>query len=184
MARTRKKSTLIPRYDYPMTTRNVNVSTATADDPFANETTSYTFVRGAALACSIQNATPWDINTLPEGIKTSQVFKIFSNTPLYMSIEGTDRMSDSIFLPDSYFTLNDNTAPTSVGGWYNVVKSSFRNVGVVVHCEAIIAKDDNLLNTDGLSQFPDTSTLEPLVDTKSKLQDSTGWLPTWEGENP
>ena len=183
MARIRKKTTLIPRYDYPMTTRNVNVSTATADDPFANETTSYTFVRGAALACSIQNATPWDINTLPEGIKTSQVFKIFSNTPLYMSIEGTDRMSDSIFLPDSFFEINGLPAPTGIGGWYNVVNSSYRGVGVVTHCEAIIAKDDNLLNTDGLSQFPDTTLLETNTDTKTKLL-SGDWITDWEGENP
>ncbi len=183
MAQLRKKSTLIPRWDYPMTTRNVNVSVATPDDPFANSTTSYTFIRGAALACSIQNMSSWDINNLPEGIKTKQVFRMFSNTPLYSSIEGTDRMSDSIYLPDSFFSLNDTTAPVGVGGWYNVIKPYYRNVGVVVHCECVIFKDDNPLNTDGLSQFPSTVNLDPLIDTKTKLQDSTGWLPTWEGEN-
>ena len=183
MARIRKKGSLIPRYDYPMTTRTVNVSVATPDNPYANSTVGYTFIRGAASTCSIQNMKSWDINNLPEGVRTKQVFRLFTNTPLYPSIEGTDRMSDSVYLPDSFFSLNDVASPVGIGGWYNVINPYYRTVGVVCHCECVIYKDDNPLNTDGLSQFPDTSTLESLIDTKVKLQDSSIWLPTWLSEN-
>lgn len=183
MARIRKKKSLIPRHDYPITTRNVVVSVATATSPFANSTTSYTFVRGAALACSIQNMSSWDINNLPEGVRTKQMFRLFSNTPLYPSIEGTDRMSDSVYLPDSFFSMGGVDAPVGVGGWFNVINPYYRNVGVISHCECVIFKDDNPLNVDNLSQFPDTTNLAPLIDTKTKLQDVDGWLPTWLGEN-
>lgn len=176
----KRKSSLIPRYSFPYTTRSVVREERSEDNPFSNKTESYSFVRGAVEACTIQSLNSWQMNNLPEGIKTSQVFKLFTNTNIFTAIEGTARLSDSIYLPDVYFTLNDSTAPTGIGGWFNVVQVSYYNSGIINHIEAIIAKDDYEDNKDGLSQFPGVVTLNSNITERSVLLDSTNWLTGWE----
>lgn len=182
MARLRKSS-LIKRYDYPYTRRSLVTTTPTPDDPFANSTTSYVFVRGVVEACSVQNASSWDMNSLPEGSRTKQVFKIFTNTMISTAIENTNTLSDSVYLPDSFFNVNGVQMQAGVGGWYNVIKVSFFMNGVIPHVEAFIAKDDYTLNADGISQFPSTTSLDLLVSTNAELKNSILWKGAWIGEN-
>ncbi len=179
----KRKNSLIPRYKYPYVIREVVTGEVTEDNPFDNNTESYSFTKGVIEAGTVQTLSNWELNSLPEGNDSSQLFRIFTNTALYSALEGSSRMSDSIYLPDVFFALEEGTVPSGVGGWFNVVKAQYRNVGIITHCEVIVAKDDYQLNREGLDQYPDTADLDALLTSRNVLLDSSIWESTWTEED-
>ena len=175
MARLRRKS-LIKRYPLPLVKRTLVANTVDENNPFVNSTSSYTFDRSSAEACTVQPTSGYEISTMPEGNKSKELYTIYTNTPLHPSIEATNSLADSVYIPDSLFGF------TGGGGWFTVIKAKPRINGVVNHFEIICAKDYNTLSTENIEQYPSTTTLSPLIDTKVKLV-AGEWITTWEGEN-
>ena len=177
-----RRSSLIPRYSYPMVRRNLVVSSPTPDNPFANSTEEIEFTRMDAKACTIQSMSGWEVSSLPESIRNKEVFTIFTNTALFGSLDDTTNLSDAIYIPASFYELNGVVAPNTNSGWFTVVKTKFRNSGVINHVEAVIVRDTYTETSEGLPQYPDTSLLDPLVDTRTKLL-AGSWITAWENEN-
>ena len=181
MARVRRSS-LIKRYAMPMTSRKVVVGVVDADNPFSNASTAIEFTRGEAQEVTLQSLSPWEISNLPEGNSNKSLLTVFTNTPLFASTENTDQLSDAIYINNVWFTLN-GIESVGQGGWYACVKTSIRNSGVINHCEAVIAKDFNLLDGDNIPQYPSTAQIDTLITTREDLLDSDVWLSTWISEN-
>jgi hypothetical protein len=173
--RTRTRS-LIKRYPLPITQRSITPTAVDGDNPFSNNTDSYTFTRGVADACTIQTPSGYEISTLPEGNKSKEVYTIFTNTSLHPSVENSNDLSTGVYIPDSFFGVS------GMGGWFTVIKTKPHLNGIIEHFEAMIAKDYNLTSTEGKSQYPDLSTLDPLVGTKEELLEGD-WSTSWLAEN-
>lgn len=176
MSHIRRKS-LIPRFDLPMTTRTIVVGVASQSNPFADATTSYTFVRGAASACTVQATSGYEVSLMSEGDRSEEMYTIFSNTPLHPSISNTKSLADAIYIPAPFWGISGS------GGWFKVIKCKPRLNGIINHYEIICSRDYNLISTDGFAQYPSITSLDTIITTKDKLLDSTLWLPTWTGEN-
>ena len=179
MVRIRKKS-LIKRFSMPMVRRTLDIAAATPDNPFANTTEEFIFDREVAEFCTIQSLSAIEIAALPQGQSTGSEFTIFTNTMLFGSIEDTDRISDAIYVPSSFFSPEP---ANGMGGWFNVVQVKYRLNGVINYSQATIVRDFNPLNVNGLPKYPDTTLLEPQIDTKEKLL-SGDWEASWLAENP
>ena len=176
MARIRRKS-LIPRYNIPYTTRTLITSAPTPDSPFTNTGTSYEFVRAAAEYCTVQATSGYDINLIPEGERSNEMYTIFTNTPLHTALSNTNSLSSSVYIPEVFFGV------TGAGGWFNTVKSKPRLNNIINHHEIIVAKDYNLTSNEGLGQFPSTTGIDALITSKEDLLNSDIWLPQWLSEN-
>lgn len=179
---TLRRSSLIKRYSYPMVRRNLSVSAPTPDNPFSNSTEEIQFTRMSASACTIQSMSSWQVSSLPEGIRNREVFTIFTNTALSGSLDTTTNLPDAIYIPASFYELNGIVAPNTQSGWFTVVQPKFRNSDVINHVEAVIVKDTYTETSEGLPQYPDTTLLDTLVDTRAKLL-SGAWITQWENEN-
>jgi hypothetical protein len=173
--------TLIKRYPLPLCRRTINVSAPTADNPFANSTTSYTFLRLEAEACTLQNVSGNKMQELPEGVRTEQMFTLYTNTGVFGSFDNTDVLADAVFIPDSWFEMGGYVPPNS-GGWFRVVQELPRGNGVVQHTECVIVKDKNLLSNEEIIQYPDTTLLGANTPTKVSITNGS-WITDWLGEN-
>jgi hypothetical protein len=85
MARIRGK-TLIKRFSLPYTKRELTIKDDSDDNPWSNSTEAYVFTRGECQACTLQSVSAWSANSLPEGDRTKQMFTLFTNTQLYISV--------------------------------------------------------------------------------------------------
>ena len=181
MALRRRKSSLIPRYSFPYCTRRVVVAEVNEDNPFSNVTEELVFTKGVLEAVTIQTLSEWTLKNTFEGDTTKQAFKVYSNTPLYPSLEATGAIPDSVYLPDEYFTLNGYTAPEGIGGWFNVISAHYRNSNIINHCESVIVKDQYAFTEDGLSQYPSVESLS-VITSREDLLNSSVWVSAWLDE--
>ncbi len=176
MAFLRKANGLIPRFNLPMAKRTITKAVVDADNPFANATTAYVFDKQLAERCSVQQTTAEQIEALPAGVNTDNLYTIYTDTPMFGAIPNTDLLSDAIYLPASIVV--SDSAHESFGGWFLVEQAYHRNSGLINHTELIVSKDLNLLDNEGRDQYPDISTISAGITTKSAVV-AGNWESTW-----
>lgn len=122
----RSKRGGIPRID--LTARTVQIVFDTRNRP-----TSETFVEFTLDSCTIQPASGSDLEVLPEGLRDSEAFNVFTNTPLKTAIRGTTEDGDEVFIPSPY---------TQVPGYFSVIKVKAWQVGVIPHYRVLVVRDN------------------------------------------
>ncbi len=170
------KMKLIDLYKLPAAHRRTVEST---DSVWDNEVASYSFEKIVLENCMVQVIEKEDLQVLPQGLSIDNTFTIFTDTPIYQLIEGTTFLGTSVYVPSSYFNFNDSTpAELQLGGWYNVITPHHRRNGLLEHTEAVLVKDTTLIDSEGLTAYPDTSDIEPIVKTKGGWKGDT-WVNVW-----
>lgn len=167
---------LITLYKLPAVHRSIVKDSGSVWD---NDVTGYDFEKIILENCMVQNIEKEDLQVLPQGLSIDNTFTVFTDTPVYQVVDGTDFLGTSVYVPDSYFNVNDTeTARFSLGGWYNVITPHHRRNGLLEHTEAILVKDTSLVDSEGVVAYPDTSAIEPIVATKGGWKGET-WVDVW-----
>lgn len=177
----RKGTGLIPRYNLPGVHRTVAKDTS---GPWDNTVSSYSFENLVLDNCTLQTLSPRDLEVLQQGLSFDTTFTMFTNTPVYVAQDGEDFIGSSVYIPNIYFSYDGITpAKVNKGGWYTVVSAAHYGNDVINHCEAVIVKDTKITDQKGLSQYPDTSGIDPFLTTREQLFNGS-WEDTWLGVVP
>ncbi|AGH32048.1 minor head protein [Vibrio phage PWH3a-P1] len=168
----RSRTGLIKRYDLPMVYRKFEKDT-NIDDPWDNGDSIVTvFEKRVAEECTIQ--TPSKNNTTPEmqGLDTSTMLVVYTNTFVPAPIEGSDDLPAAFYI-SPWFTT-DSSYPSSRNGWYKVVSVQEKQNRVVSHYKVILEKDDAVKD----DEYPDTTAFDAEVLTRDDFL-SGAWEATW-----
>lgn len=173
------KTRLIQRYPLPGVQRRI-VKDETS--PWSNKTESYSFENIVVGPAMVQMIEKEEVLVALQGNSVDTAFTIFSDTPVYAKIEGTAFVGTSIYIPDSYFSQDVNAPPEvqGKGGWFNVVQPHHRRNGVLEHTEAVLIRDTQATNVDGIQKYPDISPISSLLSTREQWQ-SGSWEGLWVG---
>tara|TARA_R110002012_G_scaffold228877_1_gene401396 strand:- start:359 stop:883 length:525 start_codon:yes stop_codon:yes gene_type:complete len=165
---------LIPRYSVPIVHRQTTKDT-TSDNPWAGAgELIYTFTKGVAAFCTIQQPTPEMLTPEEQGLSQDTVLMIRTETPIYGVSEGTDFLGTSVYVANSWFGDDSGFAPISKGGWFTIVKPYRHGSGVINHYQAMLVKDSN----HKPEEYPDITALELEVATRGEFL-SGDWSTTW-----
>lgn len=125
-----RNSKYIPRKTYNARRVLLNKDTGSIFENASDATTPILYETFLTLECTIQPTTGQDLQTLSEGLRDRESYRIFTSTPLTSVIEGSNRLGDQI----EYSGVNGTS-------WFTVVKVKKRDVGVCPHYEAVIVKE-------------------------------------------
>lgn len=125
-----RDSKYIPRKTYTARKVFLNKDNTSIFENAPDSTTPETYESFLTKACTIQPTTGQDLQTLSEGLRDKESYKILTSTPLTAVIENTNRLGDQI----QYDGVNGTS-------WFTVVKVKKWDVGVCPHYEAVIVKE-------------------------------------------
>jgi hypothetical protein len=170
----RRGNGLIPRYNIPLVYRNEQ-NVEDSDNPFDNDSTNkiYTFKKVIAEMCTIQEARQKDLLLLPDGVSAEKVKRILTNTYIPSIPEGSNRLPAAFYIPDAYFTL-DEDYPAEIGGWYNVVTARPRLNGVINHYDCLVVRI-----IPEQDQYPPVVTFDDTVKIRSDFFNTNLWRAIW-----
>lgn len=115
----RSKRQAIRRRD--LTARTVTNTLDSRNRPIADVVDEFTLD-----ACTIQPAQGADLEVLPEGLRDSEVFNVFTNTPLKTAVRGTSQDSDEVFIPAPFTALPDFFTVLKVKVWTNDIVPHYK----------------------------------------------------------
>lgn len=162
---------LIKRYPLPAVKRSITTDTVGGWD---NQIQTYVFDNYVLEECLIQTPKMETVATLPSGIDVERTYVLRTNTPIYSYLQGTDKLSCAIYVPDSIIGIE------GVGGWYVVQPVRPKVSDVIKHYQLYITKDDDIVSDTNKNEYPDISTILPSLQTKVDVVSGL-WIPTWVG---
>ncbi|CAM0105731.1 minor head protein [Vibrio phage 5P1c] len=170
------RMSLIELYKLPACNRR------TVDNPdsvWDNDVTGYSFEKIVLENCMVQNIEKENLTVQAKGLSIDNTFTIFTDTPVYQAVDGSTFLGTSVYVPDSYFNIDDNApAEYSLGGWFNVITPHHRRNGILEHSECILVKDTDPININGVDQYPSIAEIEETLKTKGGWK-SNSWVSIW-----
>jgi len=76
----------------------------------------------------VQPVSGHEMNTMPEGYRDRKMYKVFTTTPVFTAVEGSDNLADKI--------------ETVSGVWCDVVRVQAWSYGIQSHYEAYVAQEN------------------------------------------
>lgn len=183
--RIKRRRKLIPRFSLPIYHRK-KIESGDTDSPFDNVVVdTWVCLCEEGKYCTLQVPNKKSIDIDLTGISSQEMFLLFTATPMHEAEEGTNFLGSGVYIPDSYFQYTDGDASSSSvvipskGGWYNVVSSKYRGVGVQSHYEVLVVKDNDALDDEyPILQREDCASL---WSTYELFKGGTGWVSNWIG---
>lgn len=99
---------------------------------FENDLESITSTPFDVLQCTVQPLTGSELMVLEEGLRSKEVYNVFTNTKLTEAIEGTDQLADQIEI--------DGVNGVSL---FTVLKVKKWDNGLIPHYHAVVVKEPN-----------------------------------------
>ncbi len=130
---------------------------------WGNVPASYDIQTVEAKYCTLQDTKPNQIGIDTAGIHTTDMFTMYTETPLFEPEEGSTTFQGSgIYIPPSFFQITDaDFVHTNKGGYYKVIKSTVWNNGVIPHYKVLVMKDYTV--------DPDKYPVQKVADTASQM---------------
>lgn len=170
----RRTDFLIRKFYFPIVHREAVEDT---DGPWDNDITSFNMIKDVAVACTLHPIKQNPVQVLIEGIKKDNCYVLISNSPLWAQEDGTNFMGTSVYIPDGFFnTATSRLTIPNKGGWYRVIMSKPWGNNVRNNYEVLIEKDTTSEDDEGITKYPDVSTIQNL--TRDQLY-TTDWEAAW-----
>lgn len=115
----------------------VDLNARTVETTFdsSNYPTGETYTTFTLSTCTVQPASGTDLRVLPEGLRDSEVYNIFTETDAQPALEGTTSKSDEVFLSSDY---------ASDEGWFVVVKRKAWRNNIIPHYHLMVVRKNDI----------------------------------------